>query len=178
MHSISVGYRCLKALCACAPQVCGQPSRAAPYSGRWREGALSDHHYRLATLQGRCAPAARSGHRSSSHQISRFTALDSIGSKQIGWYFESADRVQDSVIVRDAIGLRAYPVVGAEVHKVAVRQHEIAQDLANLSGYFIARFCIRQKAISQRLSIIKLRDLHLIGKNGIERWAVMLSTVS
>lgn len=34
MHSISVGYRCLKALCACAPSVCDQPSRAAPYSGR------------------------------------------------------------------------------------------------------------------------------------------------
>ena len=64
------------------------------------------------------------------------------------------------------------------MNKVAAREQEIAQDLANLSGYFIARFCIRQKAISQRLSIIKLRDLHLIGKNGIERWAVMLSTVS
>jgi hypothetical protein len=51
--------------------------------------------------------------------------------------------VVDGVIVRDAIGLRAYPVVGAEVDKVAVRQQEIAQDLANLSGYFIARFCIR-----------------------------------
>ena len=49
-----------------------------------REGALRDHHYRFATLQGRYAPAARSGHRTSSHQISRLTALDSIGSKHIG----------------------------------------------------------------------------------------------
>ena len=27
MHSINVGYRCLKALCACTLSVCGQPSR-------------------------------------------------------------------------------------------------------------------------------------------------------
>jgi hypothetical protein len=61
----------------------------------------------------------------------------------LAWYFEPADRVVDSVIVRDAIGLRANPVVGAEVDKVAVGQQEIAQDWANFSGYFIARFCIR-----------------------------------
>jgi hypothetical protein len=42
----------------------------------------------------------------------------------LAWYFESADRVVDSVIVRDAIGLRAYPVIGAEADKVAVRQQE------------------------------------------------------
>ena len=46
----------------------------------------------------------------------------------MAWYFEPADRVVDSGIVRDAIGLRANPVVGAEVDKVAVRQQEIAQD--------------------------------------------------
>jgi hypothetical protein len=61
----------------------------------------------------------------------------------LAWYLGPAHRVVDSVIVRDAIGLRANPVVGAEVDKVAVRQQEIAQDLANFSGYFIARFCIR-----------------------------------
>jgi uncharacterized membrane protein YeiH len=60
----------------------------------------------------------------------------------LAWYFEPADRVADSVIVRDAIGLRAYPVVGAEVDKVAVRHQEIAQ-FGELLRYFIARFCIR-----------------------------------
>jgi len=54
------------------------------------------------------------------------------------------------------------------VNKVAAREQEIAQDLANFSGYFIARFCISLKAINQRLSTIKLRGLHLIENNGIE----------
>jgi uncharacterized membrane protein YeiH len=61
----------------------------------------------------------------------------------LAWYFEPVDRVVDNVIVRDAIGLRAYQVVGAEADKVAVRQQEVAQDLTSFSGYFIARFCIR-----------------------------------
>ena len=45
--------------------------------------------------------------------------------------FETPDRVVDSVIVRDAVGLIAHLVVGADVDKPAFRQQEIAQDFAN-----------------------------------------------
>jgi hypothetical protein len=41
--------------------VCGQPSRAAPYSGRAAYEDLKElreHHYRVATLRGRYAPIA------------------------------------------------------------------------------------------------------------------------
>jgi len=67
----------------------------------------------------------------------------SIGNKTLYWYFEPADRVADSIIVRDAIGLKAYPVVSAEVDAVAVRLQKIGEDLSNFSGYFIPRFCLR-----------------------------------
>lgn len=42
MHSIKVGYRCLRALCACAPSVCGQPSKAVVL-GPGGAGRLEGH---------------------------------------------------------------------------------------------------------------------------------------
>jgi hypothetical protein len=67
----------------------------------------------------------------------------SIGNRTLDWYFEPADRMVDSIIIRDAIGLQAYPVASAEVDKVASRLQTIAEDLANFSGYFIPRYCTR-----------------------------------
>ena len=67
----------------------------------------------------------------------------SIGSQTLDWHFEPGDQMVDSIIIRDAIGLQAYPVVSAEVDKVASRLQTIAEDLANFSGYFIPRYCTR-----------------------------------
>jgi len=67
----------------------------------------------------------------------------SIGNKTLYWYFEPADRVADSIIVRDAIGLKTYPVVSAEVDAVAVQLQKIGEDLSNFSGYFIPRHVVR-----------------------------------
>ena len=66
----------------------------------------------------------------------------SIGNKTLYWYFEPGDRVADSIIVRDAIGLETYPVVSAEVDAVAAKLQKIGEDLSNFSGYFIPRFCL------------------------------------
>jgi len=66
-----------------------------------------------------------------------------IGRETLDWYFEPADRVVDSIIVPDAIGLKTYPVVSADVDKVASRLQKIAEALANFSGYFIPRYVLR-----------------------------------
>ena len=80
-------------------------------------------------------------------------------------YFEPA-RVVDGVIVRDAIGLRAYPVVGAEVNKVAIRSTRNRTRFGELLGIFHCPILRSLNAISP--AIIKQRGLHLIGKNGVE----------
>jgi hypothetical protein len=67
----------------------------------------------------------------------------SIGNKTLYWYFEPADQVADSIIVRDAIGLIAYPVVSTEVDAVATELQKIGEDLSNFSGYFVPRYVVR-----------------------------------
>jgi hypothetical protein len=67
----------------------------------------------------------------------------SIGNKTLYWYFEPADHVADGIIVRDAVGLKSYPVVSAEVDAVAVQLQKIGEDLSNFSGYFIPRQVLR-----------------------------------
>jgi hypothetical protein len=67
----------------------------------------------------------------------------SVGSKTLDWYCEPADRAVDSIIVRHAIGLTAFPVVAADVDKVASRLQTISEDVMNFSGYFIPKFCVR-----------------------------------
>ena len=69
----------------------------------------------------------------------------SIGSDMLDWYFEPADGIVDSIIVRDAIGMKGFPAVSDEIDKVAVRLQKIAEDLANFSGYFIPRYISRFK---------------------------------
>jgi hypothetical protein len=68
----------------------------------------------------------------------------SIGRDLLDWYFEPADIVVDSIIVRDAIGLKDYPVVSAKVDEVATRLQKVAEDFANFSGYFIPRHVLRR----------------------------------
>jgi hypothetical protein len=67
----------------------------------------------------------------------------SIGSTTMDWYFEPADRIADSIIVRDAIALAPGADIGPEVDKFASRLQGLAEDLANFSGYFIPRYCTR-----------------------------------
>ena len=67
----------------------------------------------------------------------------SIGSRTLDWYFEPGDRVVDSIIARDAIGLAPNVDIGVEVDKVASRLQEIAEDLAAFAGYFVNRYCTR-----------------------------------
>jgi hypothetical protein len=67
----------------------------------------------------------------------------SIGNKTLYWYFEPADHVADSIIVRDAIQHTSYPAVSAEIDAVATRIQTIAEDLVNFSGYFVPRHCLR-----------------------------------
>jgi hypothetical protein len=72
------------------------------------------------------------------HQLSL-----SIGSKTLDWYFEPGDRMVDSIIIRDAIGLKTDPIVSTEIDAVASDLQTISEDLANFSGYFIPRYCTR-----------------------------------
>ncbi len=67
----------------------------------------------------------------------------SIGSRTLDWYFEPGDRIADSIIVRDAIGLPGGGDIGAEVDKVAARLQEIGEDLALFAGYFVNRYCTK-----------------------------------
>jgi hypothetical protein len=67
----------------------------------------------------------------------------SVGSRALDWHFEPGDRVVDSIIVRDAIGITTDLVVGVEVDKVASRLQEIVEDLATFSGHFVNRCCTR-----------------------------------
>lgn len=67
----------------------------------------------------------------------------SIGSRTLDWYFEPGDRMVDSIIIRDAVGLTADPIVSTEIDKVASDLQSISEDLANFSGYFVPRYCTR-----------------------------------
>jgi hypothetical protein len=64
----------------------------------------------------------------------------SIGSDMLDWYFEPADGVVDSIIVRDALGFKGHAVVSAKVDEIATRLQKISEDLANFSGFFIPRY--------------------------------------
>jgi hypothetical protein len=67
----------------------------------------------------------------------------SIGGTTMDWHFEPADRIADSIIVRDAAEISPDADIGPEVDAFASRLQTIAEDLANFSGYFIPRYCVR-----------------------------------
>jgi hypothetical protein len=67
----------------------------------------------------------------------------SIGGTTMDWHFEPADRIADSIIVRDAAAIAPDRDTGPEVDAFAARLQTIAEDLANFSGYFIPRYCVR-----------------------------------
>jgi len=92
-------------------------------------------HYETNAVAG---AIARQNEKFPDHQLSL-----SIGSKTLDWYFEPGDRVVDSIIIRDAIGMETDPIVSAEVDRVASDLQTISEDLVNFSGYFVRRFSTR-----------------------------------